>query len=416
MARRTAWSPLGVTFQLLLLFRGLLLAMALVLMPAARLDLGLASAVAALTAETALAAAAWRTVLPRLRRSPLLCCLDGLLVYAVLAQGGVYGEFFLLTVITSGVAGVLYPWRRAVPVCLAQIALCCLAMAAEPAPGADALVGLPAFYPLTACAGALLRRVLDQWAQAEEERRRIETAVAAAAERTRLAREMHDSLAKTLQGMVLSASALPVWIRTSPDRAERDARHLVSALETATREARGLIADLREEAYGLPLPLAVRQVVAAWSRDSRIAAYADLADAAGAMDAPSIVRYEVVSVLKEALANVERHAGADAVRVRLRCGAGRLELTVRDDGKGFAPPPDGALHLLAREGHYGLVGMAERARRVGGLLTVDSAPGEGTTVTMELPWSGAPADARTFWDAAEPALPAAGGPPAGERR
>ncbi|WP_345016915.1 sensor histidine kinase [Actinomadura keratinilytica] len=418
MVRGPAWSRLGMTFQLLMLFRGLLLAMALVLMPASRLDPGFALAVAALAAETALAAAAWRTVLPWLRRRPVLCCLDGLPAYWVLAEGGVYGEFFPLTVMTSGIAGVLYPWRRALPVCAVQVVLCLLAMASEPAHGTGTLLGLPAFYPLTACAGAMLRRLLAQYAAAEEERRRIETAVAAAAERTRLAREMHDSLAKTLQGMVMSAAALPVWIRKSPDRAERDARHLVSALETATREARGLIADLREEAYGLPLPLAVRRVAVEWSRSSRVAARTDLAEAAGAMDAPTVVRHEVVAVLKEALTNVERHACADRVEVRLRCAAGRLELTVRDDGAGFAPPPDGAVHLLAREGHYGLVGMAERARRVGGALTVDSAPGEGTTVTMTLPWpyGSADPDAWTSWTAADDLAVAAGPSPVRERQ
>ncbi|GLZ10333.1 hypothetical protein Acsp04_05680 [Actinomadura sp. NBRC 104425] len=418
MVRGTAWSRLGVTFQLLMLFRGLLLAMALVLMPASRLDPGLALAVAALAAETAIAAAAWRIVLPWLRRRPVLCCLDGLPAYWVLAEGGVNGAFFPLTVMTSGIAGVLYPWRRALPVCAVQIVLCLLATASEPAHGTGALLGLPVFYPVTACAGAMLRRLYAQYAAAEEERRRIETAVAAAAERSRLAREMHDSLAKTLQGMVMSAAALPVWIRKSPDRAERDARHLVSALETATREARGLIADLREEAYGLPLPLAVRRVVVDWSRSSRVAARTDLAKAAGAMDAPAVVRYEVVSVLKEALTNVERHARADSVEVRLRCAAGRLELTVRDDGQGFAPPPGGAVHMLAREGHYGLVGMSERARWIGGALTVNSAPGEGTTVTMTLPWPYASADPDTwtYRTAADDLALAAGASPVRERR
>jgi signal transduction histidine kinase len=68
--------------------------------------------------------------------------------------------------------------------------------------------------------------------------------------------------------------------------------------------------------------------------------------------------------------------------------AGRgVELSVRDDGKGFECPPDMAdlTGALARDGHYGVLGMGERARRVGGVLTLTSSPGNGSTLTVSLP-------------------------------
>ncbi|MEU8120978.1 ATP-binding protein [Spirillospora sp. NPDC049024] len=394
-----ATTRVAVTFRLLLLLRCLLLAMAVVLQDSygpesgGGLNRGLAAAIALLGVESALALVVWRPVLRLVRRMPLLCCLDALLVFGVLVKGGVFGPFFLFTVMTAALAGVLYAWGPVLLVCTAQVALCFAAMgSATPADRHDPglLIALPVFYPLAACAGVVLRILFDQYAEAEEARRRAEAAVAAADERTRLAREMHDSLAKTLQGITLSAAALPGWIRTSPDRAERGARDILSALRVAAHEARGLIADLREEAYGLPLPDAVRQVAEEWSRIAGVPV--DVVADGTHDDVPMAVRYEIVSVLKEALTNVERHARAGRVEVRLEGSPDGLELSVRDDGAGFAPPQGGRFDLLAREGHYGVVGMTERARRAGGRLGVRSAPGCGTTVTLTVPRASWPAE------------------------
>jgi len=90
-------------------------------------------------------------------------------------------------------------------------------------------------------------------------------------------------------------------------------------------------------------------------------------------------------ILREALTNVARHAGARHVVVVLTVADGVLTLTVRDDGHGFVVPGD--LGALQHGGHVGIVGMAERARSVGGALTVTSQPGSGTVVrvTLRLP-------------------------------
>jgi signal transduction histidine kinase len=83
-------------------------------------------------------------------------------------------------------------------------------------------------------------------------------------------------------------------------------------------------------------------------------------------------------VLSEALRNAERHAAATAVTLEARAADTRLELVVTDDGRGFVPgrPP---------EGHFGLLLMRERALAAGGRLTVESAPGRGTRVKLDLP-------------------------------
>jgi signal transduction histidine kinase len=86
-------------------------------------------------------------------------------------------------------------------------------------------------------------------------------------------------------------------------------------------------------------------------------------------------------VAQEAIHNVNKHAGAKNVTVCLEYGTGEIALEVRDDGRGFVAgkEPD------SPPGHYGLTGMRERARAVGGTLEVKSAPGAGTTVRLEAP-------------------------------
>lgn len=389
----TTWVRLGVAFRLLLSLRLLGLAMAVALTPAARLDAGLALTAAGLALLSTAAIFVWRRVLAWLVRWPALCCVDALLAAAVLVQGGVFGAAFLFTVSTSAIAGVLYSWRPVLVVCVTQIALSYAAVAlGEPVTGRpDTAILLSGFYPVAACAGVCLRRLLDQYADAEAALRNARTAAAAAEERNRLAREMHDSLAKTLHGITMSATALPTWIRRSPDKAEHTARDIVAALQVATREARGLIADLRDEACTLPLDAGVQRIAAEWSASQGIPVRLNVVPGPpGAHDVPLMIRYEVISIMKEALTNVARHAGARQVDVHLACQAAGVELAVRDDGRGFAAPAGERLRLFAREGHYGLVGMEERARQVGGRLTVDSRPGAGTSIVITVPSAPSP--------------------------
>ena len=82
----------------------------------------------------------------------------------------------------------------------------------------------------------------------------------------------------------------------------------------------------------------------------------------------------------ESLSNIERDAAANQVQVDLRYEPDELALTVRDDGLGFDPTA-----ALARDGHYGLRGIEERALALGGRLTITSNPGEGTTVMLNMP-------------------------------
>ncbi|MEV4140686.1 ATP-binding protein, partial [Dactylosporangium sp. NPDC049742] len=224
----------------------------------------------------------------------------------------------------------------------------------------------------------LAMRVRRAWT-ARGERMRIEArAAAAAAERARLAREMHDSLSKTLDAIALGAAALPGTL-AEPDRASRLAATLRDGSLDAARDARVLIDELRSNPADAPLSDVVAAIGREWSVTSDVGVILHNAD----VDAAPEVGIELCWILREALRNVAAHAGAELVAVTLTRAGGEVTLEVRDDGAGFAVPDD--LSLLQRAGSHGLVGMQERARLCGGTLTVWSRPGGGSRVTAVVP-------------------------------
>ena len=202
---------------------------------------------------------------------------------------------------------------------------------------------------------------------------------AAASERARLARELHDSVAKTLRGVSFAAVALPASLRRQPALAEQLADVVSQGADAAAREARELIVGLRldnpDEPFGASLARQCRE----WG----LATGTAVRTAIDPVEPPVSVRYELTRIVHEALRNVQRHAGAGRADVRLSRTGDVVHLVVHDDGRGFAVPDD--LKSLRSGGHFGVLGMAERARTVGGTCTVQSEPGRGTRVLVEVP-------------------------------
>lgn len=323
----------------------------------------------------------WDRIVAVVIRHPALLGLDVLLSFTVLELGGPLGPFFLFTVITAAVAGLLYRWRGVAYFCSLQVVCyyCVLALSAttDELLSFQALVGQPAYYPLVGFVGVRVRRLLDEQSELAEQRREAEVNAAAADERTRLAREMHDSLAKTLRGIAMSAKALPMWVSRSPERASEEALRMATDAEVASREARELISDLRSKQLAMPLLTSIQETAESWSRYTGIPVRVNETEE---IPLSVVARYEALSVLKEALANVARHSGASEVVVSLAVEDGDAVLAVTDDGHGFDSEED-----ASRRGHYGIVGMAERAKRGGGSLDLRSERGCGTTVRACFP-------------------------------
>jgi signal transduction histidine kinase len=128
------------------------------------------------------------------------------------------------------------------------------------------------------------------------------------------------------------------------------------------------------------LPAALEVLVGAFGREHGIQASFGARDVSGRLPAP--MEAGLYRIAQEALNNVGKHATPSSVHVTLEPDDGSLVLTIEDDGRGFDPsgsPTD------RRKGGFGLIGMRERARLLGGQLEVDSAPGQGTQIVVRVP-------------------------------
>jgi signal transduction histidine kinase len=203
-------------------------------------------------------------------------------------------------------------------------------------------------------------------------------------ERTRLAREIHDTLAQQLTGIVLELEAADALLnRGSEQRAK-------TSVEKARELARGALQEARRSVWNLrPAPLSATGLVAAigheveaWEERTGIPARFKARAVPPHPPLSPTAEVALLRIGQEALSNAARHGHPEHVDVELRAHAQELILSIRDDGIGFDPAAS-----APREDCFGLDGMAERARNAGGTLTVVSTPGQGTTITTRLPFT-----------------------------
>lgn len=310
---------------------------------------------------------------------PLLGSLDVALSVVVLL-GVTEAQPWTLTAVCSALgAGLLFPrrlvWLLVVPLALAAMWAPTL-LAGEPGweDWLTALAGLPALVVGVALIGAVIRQSTLARLAAQSEVAETLSAIGAAEERARLAREMHDSVGKSLHGISLTAYALRRAVDHQPELLPELADGLASASQTAAAEARRLLIALRRDQHDRPTVEVVEERLRAWSKRTGIPA--ELNQIA-AVDADPRVTTELVLALEEMLHNIEKHARASTVRVALRGGPDEIELEVADDGVGFDPA---GLAAREHEGHFGQRGLRERAEALGGSATITSQPGGGTTV------------------------------------
>ncbi|MBT2366809.1 GAF domain-containing sensor histidine kinase [Streptomyces sp. ISL-10] len=199
-----------------------------------------------------------------------------------------------------------------------------------------------------------------------------------AEERSRLAHELHDAVSQKLFSLRLTAQAAAALVDRDPGRAKGELQQVAELAAEAADELRAAVVELRPAALdedGLVNTLRTQIQVLDRAHTAKVTF-----DTCGIKALPAAQEEALLRVAQEALHNALRHSGADRVDVVLvRRGQGAM-LTVTDDGKGFEP------RTVRRAGrHLGLVSMRDRASGVGGTLSVESAPGKGTTVEMEVP-------------------------------
>jgi signal transduction histidine kinase len=218
--------------------------------------------------------------------------------------------------------------------------------------------------------------LIDQLEAAQQQLSALSRDAGAASERERLARELHDTIAQDLTGLVLTAQRGLRELRDgNPTAAETQLAILEENARNALAETRALVAS--GAAVGVDgggLATALRRLGERFQRETGIVVTV-AADDSAELDRDSEV--VLLRCAQEALANVRKHSGAAAASLSLSANDGTISLRVTDDGAGFDP--------AAPSHGFGLEGMRERLGFVAGALSVSSRPGGGTTLTATLP-------------------------------
>lgn len=206
-------------------------------------------------------------------------------------------------------------------------------------------------------------------------------------ERTRLAREIHDTLAQGLTGIIVHLQAATNLHTTDPgDQADHIEAALALARHSLTEARRSVQALRPSELAQTDLTGALRGLVQRLQAQATVAI--DYATGGAPARLTEAVEADLLRIAQEALANALAHAAATQIRVALTFEHGQLRLLIADDGRGFEP-------AAGPGGHFGLVGMRERAQRIGAMCSIRSTPGQGCCVSVTLPLEGRGQEGRT---------------------
>jgi signal transduction histidine kinase len=233
---------------------------------------------------------------------------------------------------------------------------------------------------MTSQLAAALRQRAEQARSRERELRRLyEQAqeLAALQERQRIARELHDSVSQALYGISLGAHTIREALeRSDSEQATAAIEYVLALAEAGLAEMRALIFELRPESLETEgLVAALTKQVAVLRTRYELKVDADLGEEP---DLPLETKQALYRLAQEALHNIVKHARASTVTLRLARQEHEVILEVRDNGRGFDP-------ASPFPGHLGLHSMRERATKLGGALTIESAPGQGTCLCVRVP-------------------------------
>ncbi|MBT2492578.1 two-component sensor histidine kinase [Streptomyces sp. ISL-96] len=324
------------------------------------------------------------------------------------------------TVCTPLLAGLLYGWRGAGIFTAIQILLLAAAYSAwaerMASPASTLLIS--GFCVAAGIIGVTLRNLMFRFGAAtqalSEANARLAVTDAVEGERARLAREMHDSVAKTLHGVAMAAEGLAQSAdRMDPLTVKHQAGMVARSARRAAAESREILSDLRRQADYDTGGVVVADELAArladfGQRTGIETAFHMVGGSAAASPSPvptvpHAVARHLLTIATEAMENSHRHAHASRVTVEFGLVGGVLRISVLDDGRGL--PAGISLDDLRRAGHFGLVGMVERAAGIGARISIGRGRSAGTEVRLELP-AAALAPPRATGPQSLPPLPA----------
>ncbi len=205
-------------------------------------------------------------------------------------------------------------------------------------------------------------------------------------ERTRIARDLHDTLLQSFQGVLLRFHTVTYLLPDRPDEARDTLESVIEQAREAITEGRDAVQGLRSLPVINDLARAISAIGEELAAEHAVENRPDFTvDVAGTpRDLAPFPRDEMYRIAIEAVRNAFRHANARRIEVEIHYDKRQFRLRVRDDGKGIDPK---VLRGHGREGHYGLTGMHERAKSVGGKLAVWSEVDSGTEAELTIPAS-----------------------------
>lgn len=239
------------------------------------------------------------------------------------------------------------------------------------------IIGMAVLTGAVALWVAVLRRKVGQQTAIIAERIEMERI---AEERARIARELHDTLEQELVGIKMALDTADSRIESSPERARRALDQARAMIRRSQSEARQSVWDLRAANLShAQLDEALRELILPLNETARTNVRVETeVTAHPALDGVS--KNHILRIAQESVTNSLKHADANEVNVFLRLDEQIVELEVTDDGAGFDVPDS-----LGQNGHFGMIGMHERAGKLGGTLRVNSEPGAGSKIQLTVP-------------------------------
>jgi signal transduction histidine kinase len=198
-------------------------------------------------------------------------------------------------------------------------------------------------------------------------------------ERGRIARDLHDTVLKTLHGLALEAHVLKR--QADSPAAKAKAEYIEGICQRSTQEIREMIHELRTETQETGIAAEMSRMVAEWCQASGVKA--EFTASGDDRSLPLLASHNLRSVLSEALENIRKHAAATRVTVSVELLPGEVRLEIADDGKGL-PYSAAEVYTLTSKGKYGISGMKERVEQLNGQFSIDSSRGTRLLVSVPL--------------------------------
>jgi two-component system sensor histidine kinase DegS len=201
-------------------------------------------------------------------------------------------------------------------------------------------------------------------------------------ERTRIALDIHDGLVQTLAGLSYKLDLCREFLALDPGRGARTLRETQHLLKGAIEEARQVVFSLKPLHFErLDLRTALKHYAKTYAKQYHIATTVSVQGSERGLSPKT--KIFLFRIVQEALSNVQKHAGASKVHVRVAIEKTRLTASIQDNGRGFDLP--GVSANPEKWASLGLKGMTERARLLGGRARIETQPGQGTTVSVAIP-------------------------------